>query len=269
MPLPPALTAPYEVLDDGNGGGALALARGRLNDMIQQVGGDILKVNQPFARTYCNAAWRRLQQYLANFGHTRGIDEYTITGLPPVATLDPASQCWLDWTGYFDGTQLWTEFAVPRQFYSPLKVWERITGQNAYFAPLNCRMDGLPDGPKGWRNGFFEWRADRLYMPGSQNSMDLRIRFAQFFPDFVTQGETQWYQQPVPIVGATDALADYICVEATDGRDDVDSQTFKTRAEKEAKLIFNRDVRLKQRSNVRRHPRSGARNAYAFGDYGY
>jgi hypothetical protein len=83
-------------------------------------------------------------------------------------------------------------------------------------------------------------------------------------PNFTTQGETEWYQQPVPIVGATDALADFICIEATDGRDDVDSQTFKTRAEAEAKLIFNRDVRLKNRSNVRRRPRSGPRNAYGY-----
>ena len=264
MPFPPALTAPYDSLET-----VLNTARVRLNDAIQQLGGDILKNSQPFTQQMANSAWRRLQEYLANFGHTRGIDEYTITGLPPVATLDPASQCWLDWTGYFDGTQIWTGFALPRQFYSPLKLWERVTGQDGYFAPMNCRMDGLPDGPKGWRNGFFEWRNDRLYMPGSQNSMDLRIRFAQFFPDFATQGETQWYQQPVPIARCLDAFADYICVEACDGRDDVDSQTFKDRAEKEAKLIFNRDVRLKQRSNVRRHPRSGPRNAYAFGDYGY
>jgi hypothetical protein len=108
-------------------------------------------------------------------------------------------------------------------------------------------------------------------MPGTTVPVDLRVRFAQFFPFFETQGQTQWYQQPVPIVGCLDALADYICVEASDGRDDVDSQTFKTRAEGEAKLIFNRDVRLKNRSNVRRQPRSGHRHGgagYAEG-YGY
>ena len=91
----------------------------------------------------------------------------------------------------------------------------------------------------------------------------MRFRFGQYMPNFATQGATQWYQQPVPIVGATDALADFICVEATDGRDDVDSQTFKSRAEGEAKLIFNRDVRLKNRSNVRRQSRSGRGRGYS------
>ena len=105
-------------------------------------------------------------------------------------------------------------------------------------------------------------------MPGTTVPVDLRVRFAQFFPFFETQGTTQWYQQRVPIVGCLDALADYICVEASDGRDDIDSSTFKSRAEAEAKLIFNRDVRLKNRSNVRRQPRSGSRgrgygNGYA------
>jgi len=126
-------------------------------------------------------------------------------------------------------------------------------------------MDGMPATFKYQRNGIFDFRNDRIYLPGTNMPVDLRIRFAQLFPNFTTQGETLWYQQPIPIVGATDALADYICVEACDGRDDIDSQTFKSRAEGEAKLIFNRDVRLKNRSNVRRRPRSGPRNH----GYGY
>lgn len=233
-----------------------------MDDAIQSLGGDILTDDQPFTQQMVNSAWRRMQEYLANFGHTRGIDEIIIKGLPTCGSLDPSTQCWIDWTGYFDGTQLWEAFALPQKFYSPLKLWERISNQNAFFAPMNCRMDGLPDGPKGWRNYVFEWRNDRLYMPGSQNSMDLRIRFAQFFPDFVTQGATEWFQQPVPIARCLDSFADYICVEASDGRDDVDSETFKKRAESEAKLIFNRDVRLKQRFNVRRRARSGPRNQH-------
>ena len=145
---------------------------------------------------------------------------------------------------------------------------KRVSGYNAGWGePIRNIMDGLPATFKYPRNGIFEWRNDRIYMPGTTIPVDLRVRFAQFFPFFETQGETLWYQQPVPIVGCLDALADYICVEASDGRDDVDSQTFKSRAEGEAKLIFNRDVRLKNRSNVRRQPRSGMRNHN--GSYGY
>ena len=270
MPFPPAQVAPYEPLDDGDGGGALALARARLNDMIQSVGGDILKVDQPFARTYCNGGWRRLQNFLANLGFARLVDEIIVSAVPICASSDPASQCWIDWTGFFDGTQLWTNYALPQNCAFPLKVWDRVSGFNSGWGiPLRECMDGIPATFKYPRNGIFDYRNDRILFPGTTIPVDMRIRFAQYLPNFSTQGQTQWYQQPVPIFGATDALADFICVEACDGRDDVDSSTFKNRAEAEAKLIFNRDVRIKNRSNVRRRPRSGPRNQDDHYGYGY
>ena len=267
MPEPPSNVAPYFTLDT-----VLSTARTRLNDAIQQLSGDILKDSQPFTQQMANSAWLRMQQFLANLGFARLTDEEIITGLPIAASSDPASQCWIDWTGFYDGTQIWQRFALPRRCSFPLKIWDRVTGFNSGWGePIRNLMDGLPATFKYPRNGIFEWRNDRIYMPGTTVPVDLRVRFAQFFPFFETQGQTQWYQQPVPIVGCLDALADYICVEASDGRDDVDSQTFKTRAEGEAKLIFNRDVRLKNRSNVRRQPRSGHRHGGAgYGEgYGY
>jgi hypothetical protein len=268
VPLPPLNAAPYFIVDD-----VMNTARVRLNDAIQQLSGDILKDSQPFSQTMVNSAWLRMQQFLANLGFARLVDEVVITGLPICGNLiDPATQCWIDWTGFYDGTQIWTGFALPQRCSFPLKIWDRVTGFNSGWGePIRNVMDGLPATFKYPRNGIFEWRNDRIYMPGTSIPVDLRVRFAQFFPFFQTQGNTQWYQQPVPIVGCLDSLADYICVEACDGRDDVDSQTFKSRAEGEAKLIFNRDVRLKNRSNVRRQPRSGPRNSgnsYG-GGYGY
>lgn len=261
MGLPPLALAPYDVLDT-----ILNTARVRMNDAIQQLGGDILQDSQPFTQQMANSAWRRLQQYLANLGYTRLTDEVIISALPICPNPDPAAQCWLDWTGFYDGTQIWNNYALPAKCSFPLKLWDRVSGINAgWGAPLENVMDGLPARYKYSRNAIFEFRNDKIYIPGTATPVDLRVRFAQFFPDFVTQGETQWYQQKVPIMGCLDSLADYICVEASDGRDDVDSQTFKTRAEAEAKLIFNRDVRLKNRSNVRRQPRSGPRHGLGLG----
>lgn len=256
MPLPPINTAPYDILDT-----VLNTARVRMNDAIQDLGGDILRDDQPFTQTMANSAWRKMQEYLQNFGFTRVTDEIIIEGLPVVASQDPASQCWLSWTGYSTGGvnegAINPNFVLPQTFIFPLKIWERITGQNAWFIPMTNIMDGIPAVAKQGYNRMFEWRQDRIYMPGSQNSMDLRIRFASFFPDFQTQGAVQWYQQPVPIMRCLDAFADYICVEASVGRDDVSGGAFEASAEGKAKLIFNRDVRLKNRTNVRRRPRSG------------
>ena len=110
MPLPPSSSAPYFTVDD-----VLNTARVRLNDAIQQLSGDILKDTQPFTQTMVNSAWLRMQQFLANLGFARLIDEQIITGLPICASSDPASQCWIDWTGFWDGTQIWTGFALPQK----------------------------------------------------------------------------------------------------------------------------------------------------------
>ncbi len=241
-------------------------ARVRMNDAIQSIGGDILTNDQPFTQNMVNNAWMRLQEYLANLGYARLIDEEIIQALPVAGSQDPASQCWIDWTGFYDGTQLWKNYALPAKCSFPLRIWDRVSGLNAGWGrPLENVMDGMPAMYKTSRNGIFEYRNDKIYMPGTSIRVDLRVRFAQFFPDFETQGQTNWYDQKVPITRCRDSFADYICVEASDGRDDVDSQTFKTRAENEAKLIFNRDVRLKNRSNVRRQPRSGPRNGCGLG----
>lgn len=263
MPLPPALTAPYSLVNE-----AMDLARTRLNDAIQQLGGDILKNVQPFSQTMCNGAWRRLQNFLANMGYARLVDQTVIHSLPICASSDPATECWIDWTGFFDGTQVWDNYALPQKCSFPLKIWDRVSGFNAGWGhPLIQAMDGMPATFKYQRNAMFDWRNDRIYLPGTNMPVDLRIRFGQYLPNFQDQGETKWYEQPIPIVGAVDALADYICVEACDGRDDVDSQTFKSRAEGEAKLLFNPDVRIKNRTNVRRKPRSGPRNHnYSYGE---
>jgi hypothetical protein len=57
LPFPPALTAPYDSLEN-----VLNTARVRLNDAIQQLGGDIMKDSQPFTQQMANSAWRRLQE---------------------------------------------------------------------------------------------------------------------------------------------------------------------------------------------------------------
>lgn len=261
MGLPPLATAPYSSVND-----VMNTARVRMNDAIQQLGGDILTNNQPFTQTMVNSAWHRLQHFLANLGYTRLINEVVINSLPICPSIDPAVTCWIDWTGFFDGTQLWNKYALPQKCSFVLKLWDRVSGINAgWGAPLENVMDGLPARYKYSRNAIFTVYDDKVFFPGTATPVDLRVRYAQFFPSFVTQGETNWYDMQVPIVGCLDSLADYICVEASDGRDDVDSQTFKTRAEAEAKLIFNRDVRLKNRSNVRRQPRSGPRRGLGLG----
>lgn len=250
--LPPGALAPYDSVNT-----VLNTARVRLNDAIQSIGGDVLTNNQPFTQVIVNTAWRRLQEFLANLGFTRSKSETILTGLPVVASSDPASQVSLSWTNYNDGVNEWTSPVLPQDLILPLKLWERQSGTNARFLPMGVALDGLPTDPKGGRNLLWEWRNDTIFMPGSQLVMDLRLRYAAYLPDFITTGGVLWYNQPVPVMRSLDAFSNYICAEMANARGDMDGATFEAKAEAAARLIFNREVQMKQRVNIRRQPRSG------------
>lgn len=265
MPIvPPPVTYPYDSVLT-----VLTAAQVRLNDAIQglNVSDSATSTNQPYVQVACNTAWRSMQDFLRNLGADKFTPEVILFGLPPVTSVDPASQVWLDWTSYFDGNSYWTPPntpVLPAGFEYPLKLWERPSGQNCSFGyPMLLYIDGLPTCSKVMANRYWEWRQDAIYMPGSQRTMDLRIRYRGFYPDFVTTGPTQWYQQPVPIVNCLDALSNYMASEISDARGDADGATFLARGQEAARILFNRDVQRKQRSNISRIPRSaGAHSGY-------
>jgi hypothetical protein len=245
-------------------------ARVRMNDAIQSLAGDILTDAQPFTQEMANDAWRRLQSFLANLGYSRLKKPLALYGLPVVAVTDPAEWTSLTWTGYFDGTSYWPSFAFPPDFILPLRVSERITGTQSRWCPMEMAKDQLPAIRKGVYNGWWLWENDTLYMPGSVYSMDLRFEYAAFLPDFVTSGSVQWYQQPVPIMRAKNALSYYICAEAAGARSDMDSDPFIVKAEQEARLIVNQEVSQRQRTPARRRCYGGAnRGNFGFGYGGY
>lgn len=128
-------------------------------------------------------------------------------------------------------------------------------------------MDGIPNVQKWTGNRFWEWRANAIWMPGSQIVEDLRIRFATYFPDFADEGTTRWYMQPVPVMRCRDALAWLICAEICAGPGmppeiQAKAVDFQAKGYAACDLIFNRDVAMKQRVNVRRQPRSGRAHQY-------
>lgn len=266
MPIPqPVATAPYDSLES-----CLNLARTRLNDAIQSISGDILTDVQPFTATMVNAAWRKLQAYLANLGHSRFKQTFIATAFPAVASSDPASQTLWSWEWFFDGVSYYSSPVIdvlPSDFILPLRMWERQTGSNQIFQPMQMAPDGLPQGYKIPWNRCFEWREDAIYMPGSTSSMDFRVEYAAFLPDFTvtsnvlgnstTTPAITTSTMQVPIMRSQSALANYIAAECAKGRDDVDVPSLIAEAEADAKLIWNTEVKLKQRTPVSRRPYSG------------
>lgn len=256
MPVLPVTAPQYDTVNT-----VLNTARVRLNDAIESIGGDILTNTAPFTRTIVTIAWRKLQEFLANKGYSDVVGDEILIGCPVVGTVDPAINTWVNAEFYFDGTNYWQPPygpVLPENFISPLKVWERPTAQNAAFGePMEMWVDGFPSCQKSGWNHIWEWRQNKLFMPGSIYSMDLRLRYVAYLPDFIDTAETPWYSQPVPISRCLDSFAYYICSEMSAARGDTDAANFKTLAEESAGIIFNRDQRMRQRTNIRRQSRSG------------
>jgi hypothetical protein len=274
---PPAVVAPYDNLES-----CLNLARTRLNDAIQAIGGDILTDAQPFTAAMTNGAWRKLQAYLANLGFAKYKRKYFAYALPVVATTDPSISTQWSWTFFFDGTSYYETAAsvLPNDLICPLYLKERQTGSNGRFYRMQFCPDGLPEFQKlGW-NRYWEWKNDIIYMPGSTFSMDLEVEYAAYDYDFVvtagvlgnpgTSPPTTPANMQVPIMRCQSSLANYIAAECAMGRDDVDVQSFVTTAEADAKLIVNNEVKLKQRTPVQRQAYSGNRGRdQLWGSRGY
>ena len=252
----------------------LNATRVRLN-RVAKAAGDIFATSQLFAQQCTNNGWRKLQEFLWNLGYTPLINEVIIAGLPPTAADDPAIQNYLNWAGFFDGVTLHAGFQLPQELVAPLRMWERVTGQAALFCGpgLEPIVDGLYAAPIQPFNYQWEWRNNAIYIPGASQSNDFRIRYGKYLPDFAQIGSSPWYLSEVPIARCQEPLSLYICAEVARARPDLelDPTELQTEAESTAKLIINRDIRMKQRVNARRQSRSGrleGGNYYGIGGYG-
>lgn len=241
----------------------LNMTRTRVNQelvTLRPTNGKVLDLNNATTQQMFNTAYRKSQDYLAERGYSRLTDEVLILSVPVVGTLDPAAQCWLSWSGFFDGQNYFAQPQLPAGFNHPLKIWERWSGINAEFVdpPMEKILDGIPAVAKSSSNRFWEWRNDAIYMPGSQMVEDLRIRHVTFLPDIVDVGTLPWWQQQVPIVRIADGLSWMLCAEMAlmKGQMDLHDDLTK-RGEGGLLRVFNLDVKADQRVNVRRRPRSG------------
>ncbi|SRR5258708_4681574 len=248
----PSFNPPYDILET-----VLNLARVKVNDAIATIGGDIYTDLQPFSQVIANGAWRELQEYIANLGFTRFKQEIILYNLPVVTNRDPATQTYLNWAGYYDGTGYNVPPkapTLPQDMILPLKLAERSSNTQNTFTPMHQALDGLPDTQKLPANIFWEWRNDAIYMPGASIVTDIRLRYASYLPDFITTGTLNWTQQPVPIMRCLESFACYIAAAIAGPRADLDAQSFIQKAEKAADKIFNREVQQKSRTTATRRP---------------
>lgn len=232
-----ASVAPYDTLEN-----VVNTARVRLNDAIQQLAGDVLTDTAVFTLTFINAAWRRLQQLLSNYGVSILNREFRWFSVPAATQSDFGTQVWFDWDGYFDGTNILPAPVLPTDMIFPLDLWERVHGSNSIYTPIDQIFNGLPTVAQGVLNRLWEWRENKVYMPGSTGLTDIRMRYAGFLADFLDSATLTFDLQQVPIVNVLSPFAWFLCAEVAKSRGDLDAGSFDTSAQTETRFIFDRDA---------------------------
>lgn len=236
-------TTPYDSLE-----AVMNTARTRLLDAIVTVNGEIVTDTAAFTLPMVNAAWRRLQEYLADKGFSVLDNEVILIGVAAWVAGDAAVFAHFDWSGYSNGTSNFASPALPQDAICPLKLYERPNGTTEQFVEMDKITTGLPTanpgngaGLRDVRNWLWEWRGNAVWLPGATVDTDMRMRYAVWLADFVAPGTTAFSLQPVPIMRALNSFAWYLCAEASKARGDLDAADFEAKAEAAADKLWNRN----------------------------
>ncbi len=246
--------------------------------------GDLFADSQAYVLPTINLAWKKLQKKLADKGHPRLEAEILITGLPIVGTLDPARECWINWTNFFDGANLWSPDTpppngpcptLPPDFWAPLQLKERQNltgeGQNGVtnynrLRPMHPAPNSLRGLQKGTWNRYWDWREDALYFPGCILVMDLWSRYNAFLPDIAATAGG-FAATPIPIMRCADALAQYAAGIFVTPRGSMLGPAFEAAGDAAVDQITNTFAKLQQRASYSRKPwgMRGRRRRIGFG----
>lgn len=275
MPIPPPPVAiPYDSVN-----GAMDFARVALNDCPLNLSGNLLTNTQPYSQTIANLGWRMLQEDLDEAGEPAMKAEVVIKNLPPVTSVDPSTMVFINQAVYFDGTGYWAPpllSVLPQNFMSPRWLRERLAGSNQIFTPMEPCDDGLPGGPKTTYLRTWQFQAGidamgsvqplSIWMPGATVARDIWLNYAAYLADFVTNGNVNWYDQPIPVYRCADALGYYIAAAFSYSRGSIQANStqvgdgFRALGKERMRSIMNRTNKIRQRVNHRR--RSYARGKH-------
>jgi hypothetical protein len=211
------LTGQYPSLE-----GIMQLVRGLVNDSLAGATGtpgegQIFTDNpqiSPFTQPFLNSAIRELYRELRNVGSPTLIkDNYIVLNVPPmqsptlgVSQPDPTVQVFWGFNGYFDGTELWANFALPNDMLFPVRMWERASGTMDIFSPMRQPDFGLPSCMQSTSLALWEWRSDAIWSVGCIGMRDIRWRYYAAFPQYFS-ADLDFTTTFVPIMDSLDAIA--------------------------------------------------------------
>lgn len=229
-------------------------ARAFVNDAFRGGAGRILTDQAPFTIEYLNSALEEIQDDLGNSAVITFLRDNTILSpITPVA-VNPATQIFISYEGFFNGTVMVPLPALPSGCISVLRLWERQTGSNQPWQPMTQPKDGLPGVYQGQWLCYWEYRGDRIYLIGSTTTEDLRMRWEERYAPL--SDPTTFATTSIKILASVNALAKIVAYNYALARGAA-AATMQADAERFKRYIKRRYSRRGQRIGYNRQPYGG------------
>lgn len=241
--MPAILTGPYD-----NAEYVLNLTRSIINDAALSIAGNIFADNQPYTFPMLNAAYRNLQEILADAGVETFIRTTQLLLIPVVDPVDPGTQIQISYVGTFNGSAFFENPQLPWDMMMPLRLRERESGTFNYFSPMYPVNDGLPSVVQTPNLRYWDWQTDKIYMPGATQINDVELRYLAYQPDLLDG------TSPVLVLRCAQPLAYLTAFEFARSRGSALADTFKAQAMEMLDEMIDRTAKRTNRGNHRRMP---------------
>lgn len=195
-------------------GEIMNLARSKVNDTFRGLRGEqgrILSNSAKFTLPFFNDALKTIGRKLRVEGVKWPVeDNYIMFNVTALAETNPAIQIYIGYDGFFDGIKINPIPRLPPNLAQPYDLWEQNAGSGLPFYPMAQPQGGLPSCIQGPRLGVWEWRKNRIYMVGSTQTKNLRLKFLSGVPNYFTIDPLLFDETPVGIADCSTAMANLI-----------------------------------------------------------
>ena len=239
----------------------ISLARAVVNDTFPGIAGAegrILTDTAPFTLRFLNRALRTLQRKLRLEGVTFPIkDNVILTNLVPVSAQDPSIQVFVGYSGYFDGAITHPTPVLPSDLLQPLEVSEQMVGTTVQFTGMTP-LRGIPSVIQGQWLQYWEWRNYGIYMPGSTQAKNLRLRYTAGQPP-INAPASSFSSTAINILDSGDVLADMVAAQYAFARGGASAEltALKTEIDDTISDMAQEYIRSSQALVIRRVPYGG------------
>ena len=222
-------------------------ARAIVNDAFRGGSGRVLTDSAPMSIEFLNSALEELQDKLDNSSAQIFLiqDNIILTPITALPAPNPATQIFISYNGFFDGTTMQKEPFIPSNVVTILRCWERQTGSGLPFQDMEQAQDGLPSVLQGVWLGAWEYRQDKIYLTGSTQTEDLRVRAATRLEPIGSN--TNLADTQIGILASINALATLVAYHYALARGAQAAQAMKEDAAEQSRYIMRRYSRRAQR----------------------